>query len=304
MENKVDLEKAFERLINVSRTGTKEEIERAEIETMWEASNLFELVINYILLDGIGFHFCFGSRIIKKGTILYRIRDFSDDTDFSNSAEWMPSPYRKQNRANREGQEAIYLASSEALCVLETHKKANEKYVLGKYQCVDDFTVGGFFGKKTFTFLEWMLAEVLNAFLIAPSRNERNKELFMYLDDKLGPVTLDDLSSLKNCLLDTREEILLPYRFAVLNQKGNYYNITNQLCEIIQKDYPFGILYSSCYMPIGNSFIDCSEYNLALYSPALSFIRFIEYNVKRLEIEGEESFTDVSVARLLLGDKK
>lgn len=304
MERAVNFKESLEKLISVSRTGTREDIEKAEIETIWEASNLFEFVVNYIFLDSIGFHFPFGSKTIKKGTILYRIRDCSDNTDFSNPSEWAPSPYKKQNRANKEGQEAIYLASSELLCFLETHKKVNDRYVLGRYECTEDFTVGGFFGKNSFSNLEWLAADVLNAFFIAPSRNERNKELFMYLDDKIGCITPDDLSSLKECILEAKEEMTLPYKFAVLNQKDKYYNITNQLCEIIEKDYPCGIQYSSCYIPIGNPFINCSEYNLALYSPALSCIRFINYSVKTFEIKNKENFTDVSLAKILLGDYK
>ena len=302
MGREADFKKALEKLLSVSHTGTKEDIEKTKYETLWEASNLLELVFNYIFLDRIGFHICFGSKTIKKGTILYRIRDYSCNTDFSKLSEWAPSPYRKQNRANKEGQEAIYLASSELLCFLETHKKVNDRYVLGRYECTEDFSVGGFFGKKSFSYLEWLAAVVINAFFIAPSRNERNKELFMYLDDKIGCITQDDLSSLKECILEAKEEMILPYKFAVLNQKDKYYNITNQLCEIIEKDYRCGIQYSSCYIPIGNPLIDCSEYNIALYTPALNYIRFVDYSVKTLEIKNKESFSDVSFAKILLGD--
>lgn len=302
MGREVDFKKALEKLLSVSHTGTKEDIEKTKYETLWEAPNLFELVINYIFLDRIGFHICFGSKKIKKGTILYRIRDYSCNTDFSKPSEWAPSPYKKQNRANKKGQEAIYLASSEPLCFLETHKKVDEKYVLGKYECIEDFDVGGFFVKKNLSDLEWMVADVLNAFLIAPSRNENNKDLFMYLDNKMGRITPDDLSSIKTCLLDAKEEMFLPYKFAVLNKKDKYYDLTNQLCEIVEKDFPCGIHYSSCYIPIGNPFIDCSEYNIALYTPALNYIRFVDYSVKTLEIKNKESFSDVSFAKILLGD--
>lgn len=304
MGREVDLRSALENLLNVAQRGDKKELSKAITSTIWEASNLFELTSNFVFLERKGFHFPLGSSTIKKGTILYRIRDYSASTDYSQLSEWGPSPFKSQNRANRQGQEALYLANSEDLCFLETHKKPDEIYVLGKYECLDDIHLGGFFGETTYSSnYEWLLADVLNAFFLAPARSEKNAELFVYLDQKIGKITPDDLSSVKKCLLEAKEEVLLPYKFAVMNQKKHFYDLTNDISDIIERYYPYGIKYSSCFLPLGNPFVDFSDYNVVLYSPALKSIRLLDYKVKTLDIKNKEAFTDVNVARVLLGDK-
>ena len=109
--------------------------------------------------------------------------------------------------------------------------------------------------------------------------------------------------SFKDLIIDkTKRSMEIVEDIAKESQKEKYYNLTNQLCEIVEKDYPCGIYYSSCYFPIGNTIIDCSEYNLALYTPALSCIKFVDYNIKSLEIKRKESFTDVNIAKIILKD--
>ena len=113
----VNLKEAFDKYNNSLNSGCVEDIEKAKYKLLWESSNFFELVVNYIALDKCGVKYDFGKTIITKGTKLYRIRSYETDTDFSNPSQWKAPPHKPQNRANIEGQEALYLGSTENLFV-------------------------------------------------------------------------------------------------------------------------------------------------------------------------------------------
>ena len=181
--------------------------------------------------------------------------------------------------------------------------KPNQTYVLGTYECQEDFKIGGFLSFDQGNSLYTLAAIVLNAFLIAPSRSEKNRDLFGFLDSYFGHISLNDLSDMKN-ITDAAEEMRLPYKFAVLNQKGKLYELTNQLCEAISRKYADGIRYSSCYIPMETPGIMCSEYNVVLYSSGIRKIRFLDYKIKTFPIQnGSRDFTDVNVAKVLLEGK-
>lgn len=302
MGNENEFKETLQCLLAAIESGDQERVNKEKYRVLLNGSNLFELVANYIFLYNIGITFDFGSSIIKKGTKLYRIRDYKDTTDYSKLSQWQPSPYKSQGRINSEGQEALYLGSTEQVCVLETHKRYPQEYVLGEYECTDDIKVGGFLSYEKNNKYHTLAAIILNAFLIAPSRSEKNIELFDYLERKIGSITLDDLSSLKNTVLDPKEGIKLPYKFALLNQRDKLYNLTNILCKIIKEQYSDGIRYSSCYIPLETPGIVCSDYNIALYRTGIDKLKFIGFSIKSIDCKNPELFNDVNVTKALLGD--
>lgn len=243
---------------------------------LWTASNFFEVVIAFISAHDFGVIYDFGGLTIPKETILYRIRRYEKYVDFNDVKQWGPPPNKPQNRANEKGKSALYLASMEDICLLETHIKNGEKYVLGKYKVIEDIMVGGFFSRKNR--LHDLAATILNAFLIAPSRNEYNKDIFEFLDKKFNGFTVDDLSYMKR--LEQGNDLVLPLHFAVINKGYQYYELTNQICSIISERYPEGIRYSSCYLPFDTLGILSNAFNVALYKDGISKLKFLDSTVK------------------------
>lgn len=96
-------------------------MEKQKLNFIYKASNLFEAAVNYITLEQQGFHFNFDSYTIPKGTLLYRVRGYEKGRDFSDPSEWTPPRHRPQNRANHQGEQALYLNYMEKVCLLETH---------------------------------------------------------------------------------------------------------------------------------------------------------------------------------------
>ncbi len=245
------------KLIEAIKNKDSQKIEKAKYEVLCDCANLFDLVTNYIVLDKFGVNFDFGTSVIKKGTKLYRIRRFNSNTDFNEPSQWTAPPLKPHNRANKKGQEALYLGSTETICLFETHMQTGEKYALATYECTDDIEVGGFclYKKDLYHFIAGV---TLNACLIAPSRNEINKELFEYLDSFYGDLQPDDIRDWKN-------NFDLPLQFAVLNKRNQYYETTNCITDILRKQTPCGIRYSSCYLPMETLGIVCSDFNVVLY---------------------------------------
>lgn len=276
--SQVNMEEALERYNKSLNTRCNDEIENAKYNLLWEAANFLELVVNYLALEKYGIRYNFGKDIIPKGTKLYRIRDYKDDIDFSNPDQWKAPPHRPQNRANYKGQEALYLGSTETVCLLETHMKKRDKYAIGTYEVMEDIEVGGYLLSDSRNELHNLAGLILNAFLIAPSRSERNSELFSYLDSKYGKLTADDLTDMHE--LTDNGGLNLPMKFGVLNQKNQYYDLTNQLCSILAKNVSDGIRYSSCYLPLETIGIVCSDFNLALYSSGISKVKYMNHEIK------------------------
>lgn len=274
----VNMKEAYNNYIQILKTGCDDEIKKARYKLLWESSDFLEVIINYVALNQYGLEYDFGKDIIPKGTKLYRIRNYETDTDFSNPNQWSPPPHKPQNRANRNGQEALYLGSTKTICLLETHIKKGNTYVLGIYKVTEDIEVGGFLSHDSENMLHDWAGIVLNAFLIAPARSERNKELFNYLDSYYGALTLDDFKNINE--LKTDGGMQLPMKFGVLNQLEQYYSLTNQLCNILSKYTPEGIRYSSCYLPLETVGIKCSDFNLVLYSEGISKVKYINHIIK------------------------
>ncbi|APF22939.1 MULTISPECIES: RES domain-containing protein [Clostridium] len=274
----VDIKEAYYKYIKSLGSGRDDDIKKAKYNLLWETSNLFEIIVNYVTLYKIGVKYDFGKSIIPKGTKLYRIRYYETDTDFSNPSEWRAPPHKRQNRANNEGQEALYLGSTETICMLETHIKKGDKYALGIYEVDEDIEVGGYLTYDSNNILHNLAGMVLNAFLIAPSRSQRNKDLFSYLDSYYGVLTLDDFAN-TNKLIENGG-LQLPMKFGVLNQLEQYYNLTNQLCNILSEDIPDGIRYSSCYLPMQTVGVECSDFNIVLYREGISKVKLIDHKIK------------------------
>lgn len=274
----VDIKEAYDKYIKSLGSGRDDDIKKAKYNLLWEASNLFEIVVNYITLYKYGVKYDFGKSIIPKGTKLYRIRCYETDTDFSNPSQWEAPPHKPQNRANIKGQEALYLGSTERICMLEAHIKKGDKYALGIYEVEEDIEVGGYLTYDSNNILHNWAGTVLNAFLIAPSRSQRNKELFSYLDSYYGVLKLDDFANTNE--LNENGGLQLPIKFGVLNQLEQYYNLTNQLCNILSEDIPDGIRYSSCYIPLETVGIECSDFNIVLYREGISKVKLIDHKIK------------------------
>ena len=68
-----------------------------------------------------------------------------------------------------------------------------------------------------------MAGVILNAYLIAPSRSDKNKELFEFLDDYYKGYTLDDLQ------MEEAKKLDLPLKFGFLNKREEFYKTTNKL---------------------------------------------------------------------------
>lgn len=259
-------------LINAVNSKDTEGIEKAKYEVLIDCANLLDIVTHYIVLDRFGVNFDFGMSTIKKGTKLYRIRRFDNNVDFNDVSQWTAPPHRPQNRANRQGQEALYLGSKEHVCLLETHIQQYEKYALATYECLDDIELSGFFTHKE-NLYHHIAGVTLNAYLIAPSRNEANKKLFEYLDSHYGDLQPDDIT-------DWKADFDLPLKFAVVNKRDKYYYLTNAITDILQKQSPYGIRYSSCYLPMETLGIVCSDFNVVLYDKGIAKIKFLGAEIK------------------------
>ena len=240
--------------------------------------DIIHSVCKFIANSESGIYYDFGYSIIKKGTKLYRIRTYREKTDYSNINEWCPAPLKPQNRCNMKGETAIYLSSNEDVCILETHIPPGSKYVLGEYTVTQDIKVGGFNYVMPCE-SDWKLiaAMIFNAFLIAPVRNERNNRLFELLDTYF---VNDKIEMLKYRDVLTKDNIVLPFRLGHIYPSKNYFDFTNRLCNVLKSIAPYGIRYSSCYIPVETVGIESSHYNVVIYKAALNSIRFYKYEVK------------------------
>lgn len=274
----VNLREAYVKYLNSLNSRCNAEIEKAKYSLLLEAANLLEVIANYVTLYKFGLKYDFGKSIIPRGTKLYRIRCYEDNTDFSNPNQWKAPPHKPQNRANIKGQEALYLGSTETICLLEAHIKKGDIYALGIYEVTANIEVGGYLAYHSNNLFQNLAGIILNAFLIAPSRSSRNEELFSYLDTHYGLLTLDDLADINEA--NIKGALELPMKFGVLNQLDKYYNLTNQLCNILSEDTPDGIRYSSCYLPMETVGIECSDFNIVLYTEGISKVKLIDHKIK------------------------
>lgn len=286
---------AIANIINEVSFSDTLKIEKAKCNYIYQASNYVEAAINYIALEHCGFCFDFGSYTIPKGSVLYRVRTYEKGIDFSNPKEWTPPPHRPLNRANRKGEQALYLNSMEEACLLETHIAEREKYVLGTYMVEEDIVVGGYLYVPSNNHSLLSIGIVLNALLIAPSRGERNGELFDVLDQFFCEVYPDDIQC-----DDIKNNLSLPFKLAVMNKGSDYYEFTNKLCDILKKQYPDGIKYSSCYLPFETIEIESNCYNVVLYEKGMKKLKFMDYKIKTHTMSG---FTSSQLAKSILEQK-
>lgn len=267
--------KLLSSLIDAIRAGDKEQIDKLKYDTLFYGSSLLAIIPNYIFLSDIEVDFDFGFQILKKGTRLYRIRRFDESVNFSDEKQWSYPPSMPENRANRSGEPALYLGTTENVCVLETHIGKNEKYVLGEYEVAEDIMLGGFLDCEDHKSVrKYRAGVILNAYLIAPSRGEKNKELFDFIDAHYEGYTLDDLQ------MGEAKKLDLPLKFGYLNKREEFYKTTNRLLDPIKKKHPEGLSYSSCYIPMATIGITCSDTNVVLYKKGMNKIRFVRSAIK------------------------
>ena len=256
--------------------------------------DLFYALANYVANSKMGLVYDFGWGIIPKGSTFYRIRRNKKEKDYSNRKEWGPNPNATQGRCNSNHEKAMYFGSTEFVCLLEMHIPYNEKYVLGKYTTVSDIKVGGYvFVNPNESKWKQAIAMAFNAFLIAPSREEKNEELFKVIDKYYGKGTLSDILLKDACSADNMK---LPYKIGGYFEGENYYKLTNSMCSIIKGRYPAGIRYSSCYIPAETVGIECSDYNIAIYGDAIKSVEFQDYEIKT----NNNRVTPESIAEILL----
>lgn len=246
---------------------------------LFDMPDILGVLCKYIAQSEYGFKYDFGTTIIPKGTKLYRIRRYSKDTDFLNPSEWSPAPSKPQNRCNRAGEAALYLGSTELICLLETHIGRGEQYALAEYDVIKDIEVGGFiYVRPDESKWKFFAAMLFNAFLIAPSRNEINKELFKILDNYFDDTDYSKIGL--STLTTVNDEIRLSWRLGRINQRDEYYSITNKMCEILKRKTPNGIIYSSCFISMETVGIQCSEYNICLYESGMKDVKFTNATIK------------------------
>lgn len=273
-------------------------VEQLKYSCLCGTSNLMGIILGYITLNrALDIDFDYGERMVSRGTTLYRIRRYDKRVNFADLRQWDAPPTHPQGRANHKGQEALYLGSVEEVCLLETHIGKSESYVLGTYECQEDIPVGGFLRLDGSNNLHDFAGVVLNAFLIAPARGDKNDKLFSYLDSVYGELTLEDFSSCD--YVYERGAIELPFRFGILNRGDQYYNITNTLCDILACQTPYGIEYSSCYLPLGSVGIRSNYYNLVLYKEEISKLKFVGYEIKN----NDSGLTSTGVIRAIIESK-
>ena len=195
-----------------------------------------------------------------------------------------------ENRANKSGEPALYLGTTENICILETHIRKNEKYVLGEYEVTEDIILGGFLDWEDHKSMKKYLAGViLNAYLIAPSRVEKNRELFDFIEARYNGYTLNDLQ------MKEAKELDLPLKFGYLNKREEFYKTKNKLLKSIKRKYPEGLSYSSCYIPLATVGITCSDTNVVLYKKGMNKIRFVRSTIKT----NNAKFNGIDILKLM-----
>lgn len=278
-------------LIGAVRDGDKEQIDKLKYDALFYGSSLLTIISNYTFLSAIGIDFDFGFQILKKGTRLYRIRRFDESVNFSDEKEWSYPPSMPENRANRSGEPALYLGTTENICVLETHIGKNEKYVIGEYEVAEDIILGGFLDcEDRKSVRKYLAGVILNAYLIAPSRGDKNRELFDFIDAYYLGYTLEDLQ------MKEAKELELPLKFGYLNKREEFYKTTNKLLEPIKRKCPEGLSYSSCYIPVATVGIVCSDTNVVLYKKGMNKIRFVRSTIKT----NNSKFNGTDILKLLV----
>lgn len=91
------------------------------------------------------------------------------------------------------------------------------------------------------------------------------------------------------------ERFNLPLQFAVLNKRNQYYETTNCITDILRKQTPCGIRYSSCYLPMETLGIVCSDFNVVLYKEGISKVKFIRADIKT----NEQKLSDVDSIKIV-----
>ena len=68
--SEVNLKEAYDKYLASMNNGSENDIQKEKYNLLWEVSNFFELVVNYVALSKAGVKYNFGKTIIPKGTKL------------------------------------------------------------------------------------------------------------------------------------------------------------------------------------------------------------------------------------------
>ena len=115
MSNKEELCDLIQKYIIATKSNKIEDVIQAICDLILYDANYVSVISNYVALSKEGIELKYGSNKINKGTQLYRIRYFDNNIDFSDISQWNPNPKRTENRANIQGEEALYLSNDEFL---------------------------------------------------------------------------------------------------------------------------------------------------------------------------------------------
>jgi len=257
--------------------------------------NYINILLKWLFLCEQGFYLNTPTQVLKKGTKLYRVRPFEVNTDFGQAKEWMANPNKTQNRANKQGEAVLYLSSTPDLCPLETFLNKGEKYALGEYVVSDNILTISFCDITHKHDAYDIIAIILNAFFIAPARNEKNVELFKFLDDFFSNINLYDMppeSFNQEEVFKDLIKIDLSLRFGAMNKKTQLYEITNIMSNALVNSSgrkADALRYSSCFIPIETAGIISNTYNIALFESGFNKVKFTNHEIKTYDgVTGNE----------------
>ena len=205
--------------------------------------------------------------ILKKGTKLYRIRRGINSNNINDEDEWKPNPKKTKNRFNDEGEEALYLASSDVLCLLELHIKKDEDYAIAQYEVLEDINLGTF--DKTKTRADINVLSFLNVVMMIINSSEENITTLKLLDKTLGKMTFEEIFN--NPILN----YFAPFKLGLILKGNDPHFYTRMLSKNFKTCDLDGIRYSSSFLPLGSPLFFVSEYNYVLYSKGIKKIKFL-----------------------------
>lgn len=178
--------------------------------------------------------------LIKKGSILYRLRRDDGKTNFYDAKEWGLPPKNKvkQGRVNSEYNPILYLGTEEFFLGREIGLQNGERYYVAKYVCEKDFYVGSLFSTNSTT-----NTIIHKLFMSIKKENLTEQEKRKLKQYKVGEGNI----TVKTIYYD---QLSCFYIDSLLD---NLYNYTNRITKLILKKYKNGLRYDSAYAPLSIS---------------------------------------------------
>lgn len=211
--------------------------------------------------------------IIKKGTLLYRIRK-DDGSDLLSPSAWglAPKDKVKQGRFNKANEPVLYVSTDNIILGRELELKDNEVYYEAVYKCKNDFELG-----TLFTDLD-ELSNVLHRVSMSVDRVSclSKDELEIVEKYKKEGFIVNKLSSIAKFGLAS---------FYIHDFVDNLYDYTNKIGYAAMNEN--GLRYSSVYIPFERQEKNCiftvgdiEEGNMVLTEKGIQNIEFIKAEKK------------------------